>query len=502
MNEYEYVDTAGALKKVSASSANDAMRLAPGIAKNSGVSLVTAPKTTPAAPVPASSLTPGTTPTLPSPTAPQVQQEYVTSLTENVDKKRATLDKTFANQKAEADRELAKLEKEQEKILGKADTLTDPFREKLENTERERLYVNKNFEANQKLTDELDTLLTEGNNLIKYNQGLPVSQRVLNVRVDNAIRDVAARAGVIEAVMAARNSQIGQANNLIDRSVAAITADRKDKLSYYDTLLSLNNSKVLTLSAESKRIATEQVNLMKGDLERAEKTADYIKSLMISPEHAQLVADAGITLSDSVTEINAKLAKATKQQEIVDTTNELVAKGYTPVLAPGAGIITLELGGQKVYFREPPVKTTGGGSGGVGGSVGTPMSLNQIDQFRRSYGWSPPFGYSMGQLTQFMADNPGLSPEEYEALANQAATAEGGAGGIEDLPARNTIEGMQARVKRAVDMGFAREEIEQAIRDEYTQAELHAIAKAGQHASFWTPKGADITRMFDALFTM
>jgi len=49
------------------------------------------------------------------------------------------------------------------------------------------------------------------------------------------------------------------------------------------------------------------------------------------------------------------------------------------------------------------------------------MSTNQIEQFRRSYGWTPPFGYTQNQLIQFMNDNPGLNPEQYEQLVNQAS---------------------------------------------------------------------------------
>ena len=250
MNEYLYIDAGGKEQRVKAANPNDAIRLAPNIAKNSGVSLVTNPTPAPTGPTPAENLKPKENPKLPSPTAPQVQEEYITSLTANVDKRRAALDTSLKNQKAEADRKITKLEGDQKKMLEQdVKPLTDPFREKLETTERDRLYVNENFEANQKLTNELDTLLTEGNNLIRYNQGLPASQRIVGARSDRAIQDVAARAGVIEAVMSARNNQIGVAENMIDRSVAAITADRADKLAYYDTLLSLNKEKLLDLSS-------------------------------------------------------------------------------------------------------------------------------------------------------------------------------------------------------------------------------------------------------------
>lgn len=370
MNEYLYIDSGGKEQRVKAGSSNDAIRLAPNIAKNSGVSLVTNPTPAPTAPVDAKNIKPAGTPKLPTPQAQAVQEEYMGSMTDNVAKRRAALDATFKTQKEENDKKTAKLEKEQKDMLEKdVKPLTDPFREKLETSERDRLYVNENFEANQKLTNELDTLLTEGNNLIRYNQGLPASQRIVGARSDKAISDVAARAGVIEAVMTARNNQIGQAYTLIDRSVAAVTADRADKLAYYDTLLDLNKNKLLNLSTESKRIAEEQTTLMKGDLQRAEKTADYIKELMISPEHAQLIADAGVTLNDSVSQINAKLAVATKRQSVIDFTNEMKADGYKAAVAGTPGAQEYEVGGQKVYLTPPPVKATGGSGSGTSGIV-------------------------------------------------------------------------------------------------------------------------------------
>lgn len=49
------------------------------------------------------------------------------------------------------------------------------------------------------------------------------------------------------------------------------------------------------------------------------------------------------------------------------------------------------------------------------------LSINQIEQFRRSFGWTPPFGYTMGQLDKYISDNPGATPEELELGARQVA---------------------------------------------------------------------------------
>ena len=65
------------------------------------------------------------------------------------------------------------------------------------------------------------------------------------------------------------------------------------------------------------------------------------------------------------------------------------------------------------------------GTGG-GGTIPTeePLSINQVEQFRRSYGWTPPLGFTNDQLIQYMNDNPGATPEELEAGARQSSGGE------------------------------------------------------------------------------
>ena len=48
---------------------------------------------------------------------------------------------------------------------------------------------------------------------------------------------------------------------------------------------------------------------MAEDHMRSLETSEYIKSLMIDPESAQFIADAGVKLNDSIEVINDKMAK-------------------------------------------------------------------------------------------------------------------------------------------------------------------------------------------------
>ena len=48
------------------------------------------------------------------------------------------------------------------------------------------------------------------------------------------------------------------------------------------------------------------------------------------------------------------------------------------------------------------------------------MTVEKIAQFEKTYGWTPPVGFTQAQLIQFMNDNPNASPEELEAGAKEA----------------------------------------------------------------------------------
>lgn len=309
-------------------------------------------------PVSASDITPSQDVPLPEPQAQQVYEEFTLSAAENARLARQNLDSTLANRRSSIATEITSLEKERERLLKEGvEPNLDPFREKLEMKERERLFVEENFEANQKLVNELDTLLSEGNSLIRQAQNLPVAQRVVSARTNQAMRDVAARAGVLEAVISARNGQITQAYTMIDRRVAAVEADRRDNLLYYETLLNFNEQGLLKLEKEDQQLASKEIELLQGDFERTQATADYIKELMIDPESAQFVADAGVTLNDSVEEINAKMAAQTGRMQVEETKQAYIGAGYEYVPFPAdgmEGLVQVDVNGQTLSFRVRP----------------------------------------------------------------------------------------------------------------------------------------------------
>ena len=98
------------------------------------------------------------------------------------------------------------------------------------------------------------------------------------------------------------------------------------------------------------------------------------------------------------------------------------------------------------------------------------LTINQIEQFRRSYGWTPPLGYTMSQLNQYIKDNPNATPEELEA----------GARGVVDEKINET------------DTGDA----EQVIRDSLSVSELKKLSDWAGTSKWWRTKSADINAFF------
>lgn len=281
-------------------------------------------------PVPATSMNPTIAPNLPTPEAPQVQEAFATSLTADVTNTRKALEDTYAKRIADLDARTKQLETQEQGILNNIESASQPFRNNIENTERERLYVNQNFEANQRTVNELESLLTQGNNLIQQAQGMPVHSSIRAANVAKAMRQVEARAGVLRAVLDARNGQISQAHTMIDRTVEAMTADRRDTLNYYSTLLELNNKNLVSLRGESRELAEREIALVENDMKQAEKSANYIKDLMINPETAQFMADAGVTLTDNIKTINQKMSKQALRNELNVLSTEVARYGATP----------------------------------------------------------------------------------------------------------------------------------------------------------------------------
>lgn len=291
-------------------------------------------------------------------------QNYVSGLSSQVDAARNVLTTNLAEQQAKNDKEMATAKAKEQAALSEVEKLTTPFRADLEKTERERLETDKVLSDQKGLLTELDQLLTEGNTLIKQQQEVTGLSAIRNPRVQKTMDDITGRAGVIEAVVNLQNTYLSNAYTSIDRSVKAIYDDRTDRLAYYDAILKLADRDIVSLDAKSTKIAEEQTTLLKNDLSRAQATEDYVKEMLVDPDKALLMAQAGVSLNDSVEQINLKLSKAQYANEIRDLSNGMASSGYSAVIDPKSvaanKLVTItDSQGKKYYYRKAETGTTG-----------------------------------------------------------------------------------------------------------------------------------------------
>jgi hypothetical protein len=312
----------------------------------------------------------------PEPPIQEPQLEQQLGLQAQLDKQRTTLEDTYKKELDTVNKELEELKtqeadirSQQKDIMTEAEPLSTPFREGIEQAERKRLQIEENFFANQSLTNELEGLLMESIAMTRKLQtqkvpGLAGIQQ--STRMINAQNNIQSRIGVIEAVMAARNNQIGVAQGFINRTLGNIQADRNDRLGYlsnlmnfYETSRNETNEKIFNLTKEQKEIINNQRALIEYDLQKSEKAAERIKEIM--QENPLMAGQAGLTLNDSEEEINKKLADWQYKEETRELKNTATEKGLTFLTAASAANLSpdqvytyTDSKGNEQHFKLPP----------------------------------------------------------------------------------------------------------------------------------------------------
>lgn len=288
-------------------------------------------------------------PTLPTPSAPIIQNSFTDSLGQTLSTQRKSLEDAYKRQSDDLQKRITESEakiqeftnKQQNEVLPQIQQNLAPFREAKETSERERLKVEENYFANQSDIKEIETLYAQIQSEQKAIKELAAPAAIMSGKIANAKQDAIARIGALQAVMAARNNQISVAETLIDRSVAAIQADRDDQLTYYKTLADFyegqkdsEGKKLIDLRDDQRNYIQSQISLLESDFASTQKAADYLKQLMLDPQTANTIAASGVKLNDSVETINSKLAAYSVKQQKRDVINEMAAKGYSYLATP------------------------------------------------------------------------------------------------------------------------------------------------------------------------
>ena len=445
------------------------------------------------------------TPDLPQGATTTDTKAYTDSvLTDLQNKKQAVLDmynkqlEDITKKRESAEKSIADLEAKQKDLLEEdVEPLLAPFREKLEKSERERLKIEENFFANQKLTDEMETLLTGLQSEVASAEAQTGLSSILTPRINKLKEDVNARVGVIQAVMSARNGQIGVANNLIDRSISAIEGDRKDQLAYYEAIYNFygeqkdtEGKKLITLTGDQKDYINRQISFLESEAELSQDTVSYIKNAMINPQYADFMARAGIKLTDSVPEIQEKLSTETYKQEIIELNNEMEGDGYQ-FLPAGQGakpsneisVMRDSRGREYTYWKE----------GGVEG-VDTVDIFSTKDMNRLIA-----TGLAPNDITSIQNDirDYGIDAVKEGLTEEQLRTVEQILGGITPTQAQKLAEEKAEAEKVFLDKDYFKErftskQVGEKMRELYTEEELSKLAKDSGFGKWQWGKGTEI----------
>jgi len=306
------------------------------------------------------------------------------SLTIELNAATKALEQNLATRETKTQEQLAVARAKEEATLKEAEPLTQPFREELEKTERERLGTEEVLASQKELLTELDQLLTEGNELIRQQKEVTGLAAIRNPRIQQTMEDVAARAGVINAVVALQNTYLANAYQSIDRTINNITQDRQDRLNYYNTILSLANRDIVELTAESRKIAHAQTALLEKQMDNAQATVNMVKSLMLDPASALLMSQAGVSLNDSVETINVKMAQAQFANEVREMSNAITIEGGVAIVDPSTVPADqlksfTDSRGQIHYYKIPKTATKGTASERSVSEVASTVSASSMN---------------------------------------------------------------------------------------------------------------------------
>lgn len=306
---------------------------APGTTSSTGVknTAIAAPQPTPLG----STLTPptayGQQPTLPNATAPTSAQQFVTSISATLDAQKQQLQDAYKQQVADKQKQIDAITKQQGELqqlqdtgmMGEHSVVQQETADKQAAYQLELQRVNDNYNANQTLVSEMDGLLTTGNQLVEQMKETTGLASIMNPRIAQTMSDVAARVGVIQAVLAARNDQIGVAQNQLKTSLDAITSIASDQINYYKNLLNFyeqqksdNQSQIVDLTKDQKTYIDAQLGMLQDNVQQTQQTYNLIKQAMLDPDTAMIYGKAGVSLTDSIQQINEKLSAYETSQQL------------------------------------------------------------------------------------------------------------------------------------------------------------------------------------------
>lgn len=278
--------------------------------------------------------------------------------------------------------------------------------------QQEQQQYQENYQAIQGLAAKASALVdtaTAQLNQINSQSGFAT---IMNARAAQTTANLTGELAVINGAVAIYRGQIGDAQNQLKSATDAITSIYGDQLSYYqnvvtyyDSVAKTQNANVASLSKDQQTYVQAQISQLQDQIKSTQATADMISKAMVDPATAITYAKAGITLNDSIPQINAKLAVAQEAQNAQAQNDAMTKAGYS--LTPtGANSTTVVDQYGKTWYK---AGSTSSGTQADRTSQAITTAQNIIDENKPLPGGIP------------ITDSSGnITPEAWKALITQA----------------------------------------------------------------------------------
>jgi len=268
---------------------------------------------------------------------------YMNSLTQQLKDSQAALDQERNRQlaqiqtdKAAAKAEYDTLRAEQAQQMTEygATTIKEKEAKLAEYAEYEKRWT-ENYNTVQGLTDELRTMLTNGNELIKQQKAVTGLGSIREPRINQTIADITAQSGVIQAAISSYNGQMNQATTHINTAINAITSAYSDEIDYYKAVYNMyesrssdTNQRLLNLTSDERKYLESKINSLENDKALVQQNAQDLIKAMTDPDTALLYAKAGVSINDTVEQRSQKIANQVAIQDRTKIKNDMVKSGY------------------------------------------------------------------------------------------------------------------------------------------------------------------------------
>lgn len=255
--------------------------------------------------------------------APTLAEQFHTSLSSTLDSQQKALEVSYKQQEQSYTQQKDALTKqnsdyqqlEMTGLVQEGSAMQKASADKAAALDQYQQEYKTNFDARQKLTDTLKTLLDTGQSIIANLKSTSGLSSIMNAKISQTMADVQGQAGVISTALAAYDSQIGLATTHLNTTVAAISSIYNDQKAYWENVVSFykgqetaNNAKLVSLSTDEQKYVDAQIKLQETNIANTQATAKLIQAAMLDPKTALTYAKAGVSLTDSPAQVAQKLA--------------------------------------------------------------------------------------------------------------------------------------------------------------------------------------------------